>query len=418
MKLFQIVKQWLAKRRALASKKYFARLEVVFSGVKLRLPAAHDTSWLDLTQRAAERGSYDWKLQLHAYLVGLRNAALLGEGDQQELQRLIDDMPGPGPQLSDLLLYVVWALCCGTMAIAVMTRPIGWLFWAVAMPVLMGLGAWTAFRSAWLAPTNPSNWQRRRERIGGMLLFAIVTPVIAFFLPVIGALFGVWVSMNHYQSDVAAFSKDPEGFHMIQAFARKNHDIEVVLGTEDQSWLRTAAMLPGSSYASVSVHNGFCQMNLFRKSLETSWTTSESRLTTHWVQGIMIHELAHCLDLARDLPNFHDTGLHTHSIAPADAGAVHDIASYVAASDRRKTQRWREALADTMAVGFWRLGNEHDAKVLATDLRSKRIADAKSDQVHATACWIDQAMATSAPSSPKDLMAWADSNRKAARCEL
>jgi hypothetical protein len=79
---------------------------------------------------------------------------------------------------------------------------------------------------------------------------------------------------------------------------------------------------------------------------------------------------------------------------------------------------WGEAVADTFAVGYWRITAPAAAAGLIDSLRRRRAADASTDSTHATMCWIDHAALAPAPASTATLFEWADQLRASAPCEL
>ena len=119
---------------------------------------------------------------------------------------------------------------------------------------------------------------------------------------------------------------------------------------------------------------------------------SENKNNPLWTQGIMMHEFAHCLDLARDFPPFGEHTYKVASIAPIDARAIDNIETYLSAAEKKTTGLWREAFADIFAIGFWRLIEPSKALEMAKDLRTHRTNNASDDPIHATACWIDASL--------------------------
>ncbi|MDT1883195.1 hypothetical protein FPK44_20885, partial [Acinetobacter baumannii] len=110
--------------------------------------------------------------------------------------------------------------------------------------------------------------------------------------------------------------------------------------------------IPNASPASMQAASGYCILNLSPQNVLNTVPSLVDK--TLWVQGIMMHEFAHCLDRARDLPNKNSlTPLSTLSIAPEQAKKVTDIQSYLQIERSDQTQLWREAVSDIFAVGYW-----------------------------------------------------------------
>ncbi|MDK8350877.1 hypothetical protein QP786_02765 [Gleimia europaea] len=128
----------------------------------------------------------------------------------------------------------------------------------------------------------------------------------------------------------------------------------------------------------------------------------------------MVHELAHCLDVSRDMPSFTGRDIGTRSIAPGAAVSAVTLEQHLEAASRLPSQVWREALADSFTVGFWRM-TEPSADQLITDLLEKR---SSGDAAHYTSCWIEQAMQAPLPRSMPALLPWADTIRASSTCTL
>jgi len=74
---------------------------------------------------------------------------------------------------------------------------------------------------------------------------------------------------------------------------------------------------------------------------------------------------------------------------------------------------WREALADTFAVGYWRIRYPKEASSLEKILIKKR---KDGDKTHRTDCWIKQAAKENSPVSGKELFTWALKIRNTEKC--
>lgn len=165
--------------------------------------------------------------------------------------------------------------------------------------------------------------------------------------------------------------------------------------------------------------SGYCRMSMYRGHLGENFLSAPDVDPIFWSQGVMMHEFAHCLDEYRDLPGGTGQPAGTFSLAPSDAKGVNTTTSYLKATEAHSTVLWREALADTFAVGYWRLtvAPAEAAKMVAS-LRSIRLDRACEDAVHSTACWIDRAAKAPMPVSYGELLHWADALRSSATCSL
>lgn len=123
-----------------------------------------------------------------------------------------------------------------------------------------------------------------------------------------------------------------------------------------EAWSRTTLHVIGSSPAFMNSSNGLCELSISRESILNGFAYPPNQSLDLWVDGIMIHELAHCLDVRRDYAGQGGAWTGVRSIAPADRRGIDDgPGHYTVATKRETTQLWREALADMMAVGYWRL---------------------------------------------------------------
>ena len=155
-----------------------------------------------------------------------------------------------------------------------------------------------------------------------------------------------------------------------------------------------------------------------RESLLNSFAEAPAFALDAWVRGVEIHELSHCADVARDYAGPGGAWSGRASIAPADRALVQDGPShYQVGGNSLDTQLFREALADMGAIGYWRLHTSPaTATALARTLRDKRVQASTYDKSHATACWIDRAMAAPLPEGDPALFGWADALRASGPC--
>ena len=88
---------------------------------------------------------------------------------------------------------------------------------------------------------------------------------------------------------------------------------------------------------------------------------------------------------AKGMPAFGQKTIATRALCPLDANEVKDIQGYLDAETRPSTRLWQEAVADTFAVGYWKLTAPDAAADLVATLRRKR-EGAENDPTHATTC--------------------------------
>ncbi len=391
------------------------RIGKLFDEVKELAPAEiAKSAWFSTLKKDALRKNHGWKRRLEAYLQGLHNTKSLSSQKLAELCNSMAICSDDEMHWQEMVLVAVWILCVATVTIALRTYSIdGWFVLATGV-LMTAVGAAWAYQR-WKLDTDKSGWQRWYQP-AGITFWAATWTAVALFISFFAGEVAQKSAIARFKSDSARFQADPNGFPMIREFARVNFGVDVVLGDAEDSWSTTALNLPGASSASMSSSQGYCLLSMYRSNVLRSFAPQDGENAALWIQGVMMHELGHCLDISRDLPQIGGHTVHTYSIAPVDASGVTDVQSYVAATRKSDTKLWREALADTLEIGFWRLAAPGEAADMTANLRRKRTASAETDDIHATMCWIDHAWKADKPASTKDLLAWADRQRATAAC--
>jgi hypothetical protein len=375
------------------------------------------SSWLaDLRSKACKR-ERGWKRDIKSYLHGWAASGYLLAGQIDEFYKLIDACYETELSGRELVVPIAWTLCIAAWAFG--TKSIGMSPWLAAPGAALtaGVGIFWANQKQWLLETQGKPHPRWMSAALGAFV-GCGTVVIACLLPYFVGVIAQTYSVRQFNTDRDAFMKDPAGFPMIQAFARTNFDIDVVLGDDGDSWASTTLSLPGSSPASMETGPGFCELRISREGLLRDFAPVHKRNAKLWVQGVMLHELAHCLDISRDFPAFGIHRVQTHAIAPLDRAGIIDIESYLTAKRKPSTKMWREALADIFMVGYWRMAYPSEARALIEELTEKRNANKTSDKVHATMCWIGHASRANLPPNESALLQWADRERSATDCPV
>ena len=129
---------------------------------------------------------------------------------------------------------------------------------------------------------------------------ALMVPALTYLIPMVVGLCVQWVSIEQFKADRSAFVADPQGFPMLRKLAREQYGVEVVLGDAEQSWASTTVNLPNASVASMALRPGYCHLSLHRANVLRGFEPVGQVDPALWVQGVMLHEFAHCLDGARD----------------------------------------------------------------------------------------------------------------------
>ena len=392
--------------------KHVESVNALFDKLSSATPAnALDGEWLGTLRQTALRKTSGWTSTIEAYLHGLAAAGHLSRDEFSKLRDSLFLCSDGGWR--EIAYPVAWTACVAAVTITCCFLSIDWRVVSIMFGLTASAGAMWASQRAWSKRLSPA-WERPFVIGACALLVPFLTALIALGA---GAAAQTY-SMHRFNVDREAFATDPQEFPMLRTFAHQNFNVDVVLGNANDSWASTTVNLPNSSVASMSLSPGYCELNMYRDNVLRSFAPAGKQNQTLWIQGVMMHEFGHCLDGLHDLPNFGEHAVKVHSIAPIDAKGVSDVQSYLAATEENTTKIWREALADTFAVGYWRLVAPGEAANLAASLRLRRSNAAQGDSTHATMCWIDQAMHSMPPVSEKHLFTWADHQRSVASCTI
>ncbi|MDC4411826.1 hypothetical protein NQ656_17440 [Acinetobacter baumannii] len=248
-------------------------------------------------------------------------------------------------------------------------------------------------------------------------LSASFTLLIALIAVIVGNSLKLY-SQKQFDDQRQEFLNSSSGFNVLKDYALKNYKTVVELGDINDSWALTTINIPNASPASMQAASGYCILNLSPQNVLNTVPSSVDK--TLWVQGIMMHEFAHCVDRARDLPNKHSLiPLSTLSIAPEQAKKVTDLQSYLQNERSDQTQLWREAVSDIFAVGYWKIKVDHvKYHSLVNSLYNYRAERSSDDPEHGTMCFINAAMNSKIPISEEKLFEWSDEIRRTAKCKI
>ncbi|WP_155641466.1 hypothetical protein [Xylella fastidiosa] len=393
-------------------KSYVEKVKEFFDHLKRYSPSTSD--WIADLEHRAYKKQLGWQADADSYLHGLVAAGALSTDAAASCRKHLT------PCISESMRHLIFWPIAWVVIIATMT--VAWLTLVDNKPFVIVLVLLTAVASGMWASMRPSlnRYSNSRKRGFRKPLFVVLCTVMAF-LAIFQMTNSVGLLMKHvsikqFNADRSAFMTDPQGFPMLHKLAREQYGVEVVLGDAEDSWAYTTLMVPGASVASIGIGPGYCVLNFNKSNVLYGFKPASQVDSVMLVQGVMIHEFAHCLDGSRDMPAFGQKAVGVRSVAPSDVPNVKDIQSLVEAGTRPTTKLWRESVADIMAVGFWKLAAPNAAHELAAELRQKR-ADAKHDTTHATMCWIDFANQATPPSSTGELFEWADKLRNQAPCQ-
>jgi hypothetical protein len=381
------------------------------------MPPSIDMAPLARIERLARENAHNWRPQFETYLEAMYSAQQFNATTKDYLLSKMDEIPVQGPSGTALLFAVLWTItsCVATVAWIAGPREKWIVIGGTVLTFFLGV-AWAYFNIS-LPRSTRKNPKRILERRAFLALSGFVAPVIVTVATGIATLSSFALAQADFSKQRERFEADPSGFQMIRAFAMRNFKTVLVLGNPHDGWTSTMQMLPGASSASIKVLSGHCELNADPRLVLSAFNQEGQKQKAVWVQGILIHELGHCLDVSRDFPAFgHPWGENLSSIAPSDRLHVTSVAKLADDFHRPATALWREALSDVMAVGYWRLVDEAAAKNMIESLDTKRLEASKDDRSHATSCWIRQARTESLPSSQAALFDWADKIRASSTC--
>jgi hypothetical protein len=396
--------------------KLFDRIDELLSA-STRPGSSVDMKFLTRLREDASHNQRDWQIRLDSYMQCLKDQGNISGADLNELLALASECPEPTPGNWDLLAPLVWLLV-GAMSVMgwmMLAVPVAYQLWFAAAVALFG-GLWGAKHYRRPA-SQPSRRKNRFHR-----LFLIGSGIVVGVLAAVHLPRGVkdvveLLGESRHAKHVSEFETAPDGFPLFQKIVKENFGVGVFLGDIKYSYQSTTLHLPGSSSASMNLTQGYCELSIDPWSVTRDFGPNSDADRKTWIFGVLFHELGHCLDVGRDLPAIGSSGeMHKFSLAPVDSKAVNDLGSYVAATKRQSTILWREAYSDIMAIGYWKIAAPGKAAALASELRSKRSANTL-DVNHSTTCWIDKAIPAAAPTSLKELPAWADALRRSANCK-
>lgn len=397
---------------------YKERVNTIFEGV-VGANGFNETSrpWVDELKQRALKNQSGWKYELDAYLWGSGSCVDQSSDLACKLRAQIAEIGEAGPSW---LSIIFCALSIIMVCIILFSSQALYSDKLIAgEAIVFGLIVGGFLITQQNRQRKISSLETKGARFDSYFIIVAGAVLIPLFVVAFSAIVGEsakWLSVNKLKKDLTQFKQDPDGFQFVQNFALENYGVTVVLANADDSWVSLTLNLPGASPASMGLGPGYCELSMSPEGVVSGFKLPNSHNDNLLLRGVMMHELAHCLDIKRDYPTFDNASVRTFSISPVDAGGVADIKSYLVASDKNSTKQWREAFADIYAIGYWGLTAPLEAPTLSAGLREKRALGAQKDRVHATACWIDYAIKSTPPKSIEELMAWAEKNRADAPC--
>ena len=395
------------------------RVARLFDAVRETLDGKIDTRWLDLLQQDAKNARPGWRELFEAWILGLEQAGGVSSELAEQWRRdagACNVIPNPS---ASMWFCLIWTLLVTLTTLGSQSMLIG--KWQVigACGAVAAIGIIWGKRAGWLK--DWTLWSPKRfGRSFRVASVSVAAMVIGVFLPAFVADLTKLSALQIFDSQQKKFETDTNGYPWIRDFALREFGIDVVMTSPRSAWARTTVAIADASPASMDINNSLCQLTISRESILNNFIAPTSQMMTKSISGVMMHELAHCLDVRRDNAGQGGAWTGKIAIAPADRYNVTDSRTYyMTANERQSTQLWREVLADMMTIGYWRLNtSDTERNALIAAMRTLRLDHAERDPAHATMCWIDLATNVPGPKSNRELFEWADALRTASNCVI
>ncbi|WP_180099894.1 hypothetical protein [Acinetobacter sp. YH12153] len=323
----------------------------------------------------------------------------------------------------------------------------------ISLVVLLVCSNILAFQFAYILP----NWLAPNILVPGLLLLAsffyiiwYVSPSLDFKNHFVKALAAVMVSLAmicgstylmanadklrdiHLYEQANLKDAQSSEFAVIKALGKENN-VLIRLGNKT-AWAISRLNIPNSSGASLTVENGYCKLNYngdsirdFHGALAKKLPGGKSDLDIAKIT-IMVHELAHCLDIKRDYVTFNPDRIDpknpqniiisTQAIDPKYRTTVKpdDVETYLDAGG--KSTLWKEAFADVYSIGYLYIEHPEHAELANKGLMAFRAKYASLDPTHNTSCWLSTIEKSVKPTKRSELITWTDQIRSNSQCSM
>ena len=359
------------------------------------------SDFIDNLKRKANRNKKNWKMEVLAYVNGLYESKVISASELSSYEKKIKgSSKWYDPSLWDIVVYFL----CMTM-IPILTVYFKTSSLQLAIIISIGVVALTSvvfsFRSSY-------SW---------VALLQGVT--FSFFLCFLSLLLILWSTSlieiyekKVFDNRVDKFSSNKNGFLFIKKFASDYYDVDLILATENKSSF--PFNIPSVHMPSIEVENR-CILNMSGGYNMPVPFDENSDMHQAWLEGVMIHELAHCLDISRDHKDESIESVTTYSIYPPYTELINDFQSYYEISKLNANKNWREVVSDIMALGYFRIQYEENFYVLKEALIEYRTSN-KDNYIHSTSCWIEKIDKDDLPEKYDDIFKYADELRRTLPC--
>lgn len=322
-----------------------------------------------------------------------------------------------------LISLAVLVVCANTLTIQFAYIAHNWMALNILLPIILLIGSF--FYIIWyVSPSLPFNTSS-----------GFIVGVCGVFMLIFAS---AYLTANADKlRDMTVFKKknlldaQSKEFGIVRAIGR-DHNVLIRLGNTKNSWAMSRLNLPNSSGASITLENAHCKLNYNGDSVQDM--TNAVAVNLPGVKTdidipklmIMVHELAHCLDIKRDFATFNldrvdpkypqNIVIGTHAIAPQFRSAilVNDVETYYV--EAGKSVLWKEAFADVYSIGFLYVQYPKIASSVTQNLISFRAKYASKDPTHDTTCWLANIENTVKPENVNELIEWSDKIRNNSDC--
>lgn len=240
-------------------------VNVLFDRVGFFVPEnSGDADWFAELRLRAHRRIPGWTSALDAYLHGLVASRLVPNETATEIRKCLHRHELPGwlalPAVLVLAAYVASIAIFTVSCLAVSASSMQFI--ALFLIMTVG-GGWGAAKIQW---SNPDR-NYLHDLFGRICLAAFLGVVLSFitFFTAYNVVKSAenWSKAN-FNTDLMAFTADPQGYVMLREFALSNYNAIVIVGDVNDSWASTTLDLPGASPASIGAAPGYCFMNMYR----------------------------------------------------------------------------------------------------------------------------------------------------------
>lgn len=230
----------------------------------------------------------------------------------------------------------------------------------------------------------------------------------------------IWLAIysleNDFNNGINKLESSGE-FNTVKSIALKNFNTNVGLANGRNGFNMTNPYGLSPAMSIMGYDSCYLYINRTRTIIAFKGFFDTNINDSHLIEGIMMHEVGHCLDRKRERNELIGTVIDPNSISPNMRKEQITLQKYEIITDSPELRRWREVFADIFAIGFWKVKYPNEYNILLNNLIKQRGSN-KKDTIHNTTCWLDYLKKKAPPKDMSDLMDWADKIRNDAECRL